>query len=303
VSLRHYVGLCCEEAARSLWFHRSVVASALVVMIGSLTVLGAFALVSENLNDVLETWRERGQLQVFVLPEAAETDRTRIEVELRDTPAVEEFHYISSDDAAALFRADFAELGEVLGLLEDNPLPASYAVTIVPVMRSQRVLAQFSEQLTALPMVEGVQYDLQIIGRLERGVRALRFVGILLGGTVLMAAVVATANVIRVLVVTRCREIETMRLVGASESIVVGRFLAEGALQGLIAGVASVVILYVAYSVGLSYVDREPLEFLATLQLRFLGAAWTSTLVIGGTATGVAGSWLAFGPGGVRSEV
>ncbi len=303
VNLRHQIGLCCEEAARSLWFHRRVVAPALVVMIVSLTVLGAFVLVSENLNDVLTSWRERGQLQVFMLPEADDADRTHIETELRETPAVEEFHYVSTDDAAELFRADFAELGEVLGLLEDNPLPASYTVTIVPSMRSERVLERLSEQLADLPTVEGVQYDLQIIGRLELGVRALRIVGVLLGGTVLMAAVVTTANVIRVLVVTRRREIETMRLVGASESIVVGRFLAEGALQGLIAGVVSVVVLYIVYSVGLSYLDRESLGFLAALPLRFLGAAWTLGLVVGGTATGVAGSWLAFGPGGVRSEM
>ncbi|HJO03268.1 MAG TPA: permease-like cell division protein FtsX [Acidobacteriota bacterium] len=303
MNLAHYLGLCCEEAARSLWFHRNVVAPALLVMIVSLTVLGAFVLVSENLNDLLTSWRERGQLQVFILPEADEADRARIETELRGTLAVEDFHYVSSEEAADLFRADFAELGEVLGLLEDNPLPASYAVTIAPAMRSERVLEQLSGQLADLPMVEGVQYDLQIIGRLEIGVWALRFVGVLLGGTVLMAAVITTANVIRVLVVTRRREVETMRLVGASESIVVGRFLAEGALQGLIAGVVSVVVLYVVYSVGLAYLDRESLGFLAELPLRFLGVAWILSLVIGGTATGVAGSWLAFGPGGVRSEV
>ncbi len=303
MNLAHYLGLCCEEAARSLWFHRNVVAPALLVMIVSLTVLGAFVLVSENLNDLLTSWRERGQLQVFILPEADEADRARIETELRGTLAVEDFHYVSSEEAADLFRADFAELGEVLGLLEDNPLPASYAVTIAPAMRSERVLEQLSGQLADLPMVEGVQYDLQIIGRLEIGVWALRFVGVLLGGTVLMAAVITTANVIRVLVVTRRREVETMRLVGASESIVVGRFLAEGALQGLIAGVVSVVVLYVVYSVGLAYLDRESLGFLAALPLRFLGVAWILSLVIGGTATGVAGSWLAFGPGGVRSEV
>ncbi len=303
MNLRHYIVLCWEEAARGLWFHRNVVAPALVVMIVSLTVLGAFVLVSENLNDVLISWRERGQLQVFLQPGAVDAERTRIEAELRATAAVEDFHYISSDAAAELFRADFAELGEVLGLLEDNPLPASYTVTIAPTMRSERVLEGLSGQLAELPAVEGVQYDLQIIGRLELGVRALRFVGVLLGGTVLMAAMVTTANVIRVLVFTRRREIETMRLVGASESIVVGRFLAEGALQGLIAGVVSVLLLYIVYSVGLAYLDREALGILATLPLRFMGGAWVLTLIVGGAATGVAGSWLAFGPGGVRSEV
>jgi len=303
VSLAHYVALCCEEAARSLWLNRNVVAPALVVMIVSLTVLGAFVLVSANLNNLLINWRERGQLQVFILPEADERDRSRLEAELRGNPAIEEFQYISSDDAAALFRDDFAELGEVLGLLEGNPLPASYAVTIAPAMRTQHALEELSGQLADLPTVEGVQYDLQIIGRLEIGVRAFQFVGVLLVSTVLMAAVVTTANVIRWLVVTRRREIETMRLVGASESIVVGRFLAEGALQGLIAGFVSVVVLYIVYIVGLAYMNGVSLGFLAALPLRFLDVAWTLSLVVGGAATGLAGSLLAFGPGGVRSEV
>ena len=154
-------------------------------------------------------------------------------------------------------------------LLEDNPLPASYAVTISAPMRSERVLEQLTDELGALPGVEGAQYDLEIIGRLELGVRALRLLGVLLGGTVLLAAVVTTANVIRVMVFARRREIETMRLVGASEAVVVGRFLMEGGLQGLLAGVLAIGILGAAYSFGLAYLDPDSLGFLSLLPLRF----------------------------------
>jgi len=301
-ALYRLVVLCVEEAARGIWFHRRVVAPALVVMVVSLVVLGAFMLASDNLNVVLSGWRERGQLQIFLEPDATGAQRQAIEATLGRAAAVEEVRYVGPDEAAALFRADFAELGEVLSLLEDNPLPASYAVTIAAQMRSERVLEQLTEEFATLPGVDGAQYDLQIIGRLELGVRALRLVGVLLGGTVLLAALVTTANVIRVMVFARRREIETMRLVGASEAVVVGRFLVEGGLQGLLAGTFALVVLLTAYSLGLAYLDPDALGFLSILPLRFLRPAMILTLLAGGTVTGLLGAWLAFGPGGVRFE-
>lgn len=298
-----YLTLCIEEAARSLWFHRRVVLPALVVVVVSLVVLGAFLLVSENLDDLLVAWRERGQLQVFLAERAEEPARAAIEDLLRGSRAVEGFRHIGPEEAARLFHEDFGALGEILDLLEDNPLPASYAVTIVPEMRNERILEVLARELGELPGVDGVQYDLQIIRRLELGVRGLRFIGLLLGGTVLLAAVITTANVIRVLVVSRRSEVDTMRLVGASEAVVLGRFLVEGALQGTCAGVLAVASLYVFWSVGIAWLDRGSLGFLATLPLRFLDPLLAGALVLGGALTGVVGSWLAFGPGGLRSEL
>ncbi len=297
-----FVTLCVEEAGRGIWFHRRVVAPALVVMMVSLVVLGAFMLASDNLNAVLSGWRERGQLQVFLAQDATDTQHQLIVAELSRTAAVEEFRYIGPEEAAALFRADFSELGEVLSLLEENPLPGSFAVTIAAPMRSERVLQQVTSELGELPGVEGAQYDLEIIGRLELGIRALRFIGALLGGTVLLAAMVTTANVIRVMVFARRREIETMRLVGASEAVVVGRFLVEGGLQGLLAGVLALIVLLTAYSFGLAYLDPDSLGFLSILPLRFLRPTMIGALLLSGMVTGLVGSWLAFGPGGVRFD-
>lgn len=301
-TLYRYVVLCFEEAIRGIWFHRRVVAPALVVMVVSLVVLGAFMLVSDNLNEVLSGWRERGQLQVFLGPDTSGPQRQAIETTLGRDAAVEEFRYIDSEAAAALFRTNFPELGDVLSLLDENPLPASYAVTISSQMRSERILEQLTSELTALAGVEGVQYDLQIIGRLELGIRALRLVGALLGGTVLLAALITTANVIRVMIFARRREIETMRLVGASEAVVMGRFLVEGGLQGLLAGVLALAVLLTAYSFGLAYLDPDSLGFLSILPLRFLRPSMILALLAGGTVTGLLGSWFAFGPGGVRFE-
>ncbi len=301
---RRYAQLCTEEAVRGLWFNRRTVLPALVVMTTSLIVLGAFLLVSENLGAVLARWRERGQMQLFLDDAITEQQQDAIAAVLGESEEVALHRLITSAEAAELFRTDFRELGDVLAMLDENPLPSSFSVSIASQMRSERLLQQLAEEWGALPGVDGVQYDLQIIRRLELGVRAVRFVALLLGGTVLLAAVITTANVVRVLVVARAREIDVMRLVGAPDAVVVGRFLFEGALQGLVSGVLAVGLLYAAFSMGLSYVGGDAFGLLASVPLRFLRATLVAGLIGGGLATGLLGSCLAFGPGGgLRSEI
>ena len=101
MGLYRYFVLCVEEAGRGIWFHRRVVAPALIVMTASLVVLGAFLLASDNLNAVLVGWRERGQLQVFLEAEVTPGDRAGIESALDRAAAVEEYRFIDADEMIA----------------------------------------------------------------------------------------------------------------------------------------------------------------------------------------------------------
>lgn len=291
-----YVRLCTEEAARGLWFHARTATPAAAIIAVSLLVLGAFLLVADNLGGLLGRWRDRGQVQLFVDEDATPDMVGRIGDVLADSPAVESFEYLGPEEAAERFREDFGELGELLDALETNPLPASFAVTVGPAHRGDVALESLAAEWEGLEGVEDVQLDLEIIERLELGVRAVRLIGLILGGTVLAAAVITTSNVIRVLVVARRQEIEVMRLVGAPEALVRGRFVFEGGLLGLIGGVAAVVLLYAIYSVGLAYMDPAG-GVLTLLPLRFLGPLGILELVGCGLLAGLGGALIAFGPG------
>ena len=287
---------------RGLRFYRRTATSAILIVAASLMVLGAFLLVSQNLEGILEGWRARGQVTVFLDAGVDESVRADAVREVESDPAVDTSRYVGPDDAAAIFRRDFGELGDLLDLLEENPLPPSLAVTVRPERRDEDSLRALAAVWATIPGVDAAQYDLQIIRRLESGVRAVRFIGLLLGTTVLIAALITTANVIRVLVVARAAEIEVMRLVGASEAVVRGRFLFEGVLQGVVGAGVALAALGAAYSVGVSYIDPDTLGVLATIPVRFLGPGRVATLILGGAATGFAGAWIAFGPGGLRRD-
>ncbi len=293
--LDRYFRLCIGEAARGLLGHRSTAAPAIMIIAVSMVVFGGFVLVSDNLNGMLESWRERGHAQVFLDVDVTAAERQAVADAIRDSASVESFRYLSADDAAAQFRQDFQELGDLLAFLESNPLPASFVVTVSASARHEEALVELTEGWESMPGVDAAQYDLQVIRRLELGVNALRFVGAVLGGAVLFAAIITTANVIRVLVVSRRREIVVLRLVGANESVVRGRFLAEGAIQGFLGSVLALIALYGIYKIGVAFITAGGGPLLAMIPLRFFNLTLFAAIIGSGVAAGLVGALLAFG--------
>lgn len=287
--------LCISEAVRGLIGHRRTVAPAILIIAVSLIVLGSFMLVSDNLNGMLARWRERGHVQVFLADDVTDQQRQRVEGAIRASNEVESVRYMSPEDAAVQFRDDFQELGDLLQFLESNPLPASFVVNVREAARDEEALVALARRWSEMDGVEAAQYDLQIIRRLELGVNALRFVGALLGGAVLIAAVITTTNVIRVLVMARRREIVVLRLVGATESVVRGRFLAEGAIQGLLGSILALLALYGVYRLGVAYITAGGGPLLSMIPLHFFNPVLFVGIVGSGVAAGLIGALLAFG--------
>lgn len=290
-----FLRLCVGEAMRGLFGHRRTVAPAILIIAVSLVVLGGFMLVSDNLNGLLARWRERGHVQVFLSADVTDAQRQAVEDAIRSSSAVESMRYMSSEDAAVQFREDFQELGDLLSFLESNPLPASFVVNLNEGSRDEESLVDLTRQWGEMPGVDAAQYDLQIIRRLELGVNALRFVGAVLGGAVLIAAIITTANVIRVLVMARRREIVVLRLVGATESVVRGRFLAEGAIQGLLGSILALFALYGIYKIGVAYISAGGGPLLAMIPLHFFNPVLFAGIIGSGVAAGLIGALLAFG--------
>lgn len=290
-----YFRLCVGEALRGLLGHRRAVAPAILIIGVSLVVLGGFMLVSDNLNGLLMRWRERGHMQVFLRADVTPSQQQSVANAIRAATEVESFRFMSSEDAAVQFREDFEELGDLLSFLESNPLPASFVINLREGARDEESLVALARRWGEMPGVDAAQYDLQIIRRLELGVNALRFVGAVLGGAVLIAAIITTTNVIRVMVMARRREIVVLRLVGATESVVRGRFLAEGAIQGLLGSILALFALYGVYKVGVAYITAGGGPLLAMIPLRFFNLALFAGIIGSGVAAGLIGALLAFG--------
>jgi cell division transport system permease protein len=121
-----------DEAAASLWRgRRSGLLSTATIAI-ALFVLGAFLVVTSNLERLAEEWSGAAELSVYLADDISGADRASLERELRGDPSVTGVEYVTKDAALTRFKTTFPDLAQTLGALPENPLPASLDVPSGP---------------------------------------------------------------------------------------------------------------------------------------------------------------------------
>jgi cell division transport system permease protein len=286
-----------KEALRGL--RRSsapALAATLTVLITAL-VLGVFIPIVQATIGAANDVRARVVVDVYVADGASEAERRSLQAELERTPNVAGVEYVSKQQALERAREKnpraFREGSEVLGA---NPLPASFRVVPEDPERVGAVVDRLAPkgaegarepQLTAIDEVRYREEDTQQILSVTGLVTAV------MGGLALLlivASVALVANTIRLSIFARRREVEVMRLVGATDWFIRWPFVIEGVVVGF-AGVAGAVALLTAAKESVLEPLSDRWAFLAapdTIAYPLL----VVLLVLAGIAVSAAGSGL-----------
>jgi cell division transport system permease protein len=275
------------EALRSIGANVSTtVASALSVLIG-MFLIGVFI----GLGTWLVSWSDekKRELAVHVYiadsalkhPKELNALREHLESDPRIKPGGVKF--ISKDDALAIMRKQNPEL---TANLLSNPLPASYDV--VPKRGEDTEAIALGIQKAKLPAVDTVRYGKEVSERILQIARGIQVVFLIIVVILLAASTVLIANTIRLSIFARRREIEVMKLVGASNWYVRGPFMLEGVLTGLAGSLAAVILLFLGREIAvpqvLGHIQDDP-------DVRAMAFTYTAAiLLMGGLAIGALGS-------------
>ncbi len=247
------------EALRSLGASMSTtVAATLTVLIG-MFVLG----LTIALGTWVLSWSDHAEKQLLDKVYLCQSGRPgcngdvtakqveKVRLMLARDARVERIKYISENDALADMRKRYPELVENLTY---NPLPASFEVVPVKAEFTDDIKADL---LTAGPggtrpagvesVKDGGEKARKVV-RVGSVIEAVFLVGLIV---LLIASTLLIANTIRLSIFARRREIEVMKLVGATNWFVRGPFMIEGLLCGLIGSVGAIVLLLVGKSVVL----------------------------------------------------
>jgi cell division transport system permease protein len=279
---------------------RSIRASLSTTFAATMTVLiGMFLLgVAIALGSWVLSWSnkvERGvQVKVFLCTEHtcdSEVTRTQIGAVqrfLERDPRVKEqdgILFISKEDALEIMRDRSPELVRDLTY---NPLPHAFEVTPKRAQDAQSIAADVRAQKFA--GIEKVDFGEATTKRIIRvgQVISIIFLGVVV--LLLAASALLIANTIRLSIYARRREIEVMKLVGASNWFVRGPFMLEGLFCGLAGSLLAVVLLLLGKEIALpAILGRVD----AGSDVEALAFAWTALiLLVLGLALGAAGSGL-----------
>ncbi len=279
--------LVVSEAFRSIGANLSTsFAATMTVLIGMfllglLIALGTWVVSwSEHVKDQLE-------VKVFFVDDVTPKQVNAVGAFLRTDDRIKDYQFVTRAEALERMRKKYPEL---TADLPTNPLPASYEITPRRAEEVKELSAAIRQQKFA--GVERVKDGQQTSKRILQVARVIEVVFLVAVAVLLVASVLLIANTIRLSIFARRREIEVMKLVGATNWFVRGPFLVEGLLCGLAGALAAVLLLLIGKEIALSAI-LDDFDATSSEDVRALGFSLTALiLVVVGLAVGAVGSGL-----------
>jgi len=287
-------GFLVGEAVRDLRRAGRVAVSAVLLTTLSLAALGAFWLASLNLGRAVAQWRERVRVIAYLRDEPAGGVDALVK-KVQGLGGVQRVRYVSKADALASLRSSLGGQASVVDQLPRNPLPASLEVTpdqSAATPEGTRILAQ---RLAALAEVEEVQGGAEWVESLAHWQRLLQGLGLGVGAVLALAAILTVTTATTLVLHIRRDEMEVMRLVGATSTVIRLPLLLQGLAQGLAGAVAALACLEIAYAVLAPRLEPLLTVTLGLTRSVFLSPPQIMALLAGGAALGALGGLLAKG--------
>lgn len=213
-------------------------AAILTVAVGVMLVgMGLMARYASS--NALGRWESGVQFEVFMNPDVLPEQIDALGSELRLHQDIERVEFFSRAQAAELMRQTLADQPELLEAVSAASLPPSYRV--VPRAAQSEVIESLAGQFRNRAGVLSVETGRTQVDAIRTWFDSFRWIVLLLSIVLSVASGLLIFNSIRVAMFARRREIEVMRLVGASNGFIRLPFVLEGMVHGLVGGVVGAV--------------------------------------------------------------
>lgn len=226
-----------RETGSNLRRNITLTLASIVTVAVSLALFGIALLLRQGVDNATQRWEGGIEFVVFMNADATEAQINAVASDLDNSPEVDRATYFDQQDAFEEFKDLFRDSPELLETVEPADLPPSFRV--VPIDTDPDAVEQLSQRFASSPGVLQVVSAQETIRNIER-LTTIASVVVLAGAAfLLLAAAALIFNTIRMAMFARRREIEVMKLVGATNWFIRVPFMVEGMIQGLIgAGVA-----------------------------------------------------------------
>lgn len=278
-----------SEALRTLRRNSAPsIAAFLTVMVTTL-VLGVFIPITNIATGAANDVRSRLMVEVFLKDAATQAQVNELKSKLEANPHVKSVNYVSKEEAKQSLSGTLKDASELLG---KNPLPASFQVTpkdpdqvdvIVTSLSVQTPSGDAKTKTYVSPAIDEVQNredQTQKILTITGGVKfAMWGLAILL----VLTTALLVGNTIRLSIYARRREVEVMRMVGATSWFIRWPFVIEGVFVGAAGGLVAILMLLVFKQTIIDPVSDKFALFAAPDTINF----WSLTLVLMVSAVGI----------------
>jgi cell division transport system permease protein len=242
-------GFFIKEALRSIRRNPIPSFAAMASMLVTLLVLGVFIPMVQATTGAANTVRGRVLLDVYMQRDATSSDLERVRRRINDdTPHVKKVEFVSKAQA---YKEESKNNPEAYKLLGSNPLPDTFRVTPDDPDNINLILnalaprnAQGHRQVVD-QSIELVRNKKNETDKILTVTKLVKWAMVVLTSLLVLASVLLVSNTIRLSLFSRRREVEVMKLVGATDWFIRWPFMIEGVVLGALGGLMAVLMLAV----------------------------------------------------------
>lgn len=238
------VGYLFREAGRSLTRNLWMAVASVSTVAISLFVLAVFVVVSTNVSHVTTLLQNQVELRVFIKPNTSQSQEMALLHQAKNWPQVRKIDFFTKSTAAKQLEHEFPNQHMLFeAITKSNPLFDGYDVYTHRASQIPGVANRFSKQ----PIVHNVVYQGKVVKRLTRLGHLVKWAGWIIELLLAIATLMIIVNTIRLAVFSRRREVQVMRLVGATNWFIRWPFILEGLAIGILGAVVAELVVGAGY--------------------------------------------------------
>jgi cell division transport system permease protein len=246
-------GFFLKEAFRALKRNAAPSLAAMLTVLLTALVLGVFIPIVQATTGTANKVRSRVVVNVYLQDNISQQQSTALRNKLTaGTPNVKSVTYISKDDALKELQGKRNGTSEAIQLLGSNPLPATYRVVPKDPGQVQQIIDALvnvdpntGKQTYTLGGIDKVANREQDTKKILSATSLVKTLTASLAGLLVLASIALIANTIRLSIFARRREVEVMKLVGATNWFIRWPFVIEGVIVGFMGGVLACLLLWI----------------------------------------------------------
>jgi cell division transport system permease protein len=285
-----------NSAWQSFWRNLAVSMAAVVSITLILILAGVNLLVGHAFSQVLDSFRAKvSEISINVADDTPLQTVYDFQQQLSLDPRVTHVRFVTKDEALAQFKADPSNV-VLAQQIDGNPLDAKLEVRVAN-LSDVAAIDTLARRWPGVDPTDPTNYQGDFVNRMLGLSQWLGLAGVGLLAILVVVSIVIVMNTIRTAVYHRRKEIEVMKLVGATEWFVRGPFVLEGVMTGLIAAAFALALLVIAYQPAVDRF-RSDIAFIPLSYDPGFVVSLARDLLLGGALLGALGSYI-----GVRRYV
>jgi cell division transport system permease protein len=285
-----------NSAWQSFWRNLAVSMAAVISITLILILAGVNLLVGHAFSQVLDSFRAKvSEISINVADDTPLQTVYDFQQQLSVDPRVTNVKFVTKGEALAQFKADPNNV-VLAQQVDGNPLDAKLEVRVAN-LSDVAAIDTLARRWPGVDPTDPTNYQGDFVNRMLGLSQWLGLAGVGLLAILVVVSIVIVMNTIRTAVYHRRKEIEVMKLVGATEWFVRGPFVIEGVMTGLIAAAFALALLVIAYQPAVDRF-RSDIAFIPLSYDPGFVASLARDLLLGGALLGALGSYI-----GVRRYV